>query len=285
MELLAKDQDEGREKKDTKAKDKRRYADANLEKKSNNHRGDGKQREEPFGIKHLLIGIGCVALLAFVIQVIAYFLYAIVMVTVLLVVMQALGIDKFLGAFLHAIINSSPDALKKDLENAKASGEISEVVFGKVLGALFMLPEDSEEKQQVESMLFELLREMDPRKTMDLMKDMKMAERNILLALTSTDPQLQQLLGLQPAQSQEGIHSKSGPYLDYSLADTMTYNDARDLKCREPGPTVLPAAPPQHEDMPPRYEDLEVEERRNRKDKKKHKNPLKSMLNSVKRAN
>ena len=51
-------------------------------------------------------------------------------------------------------------------------------MFGKVLGALYMLPEDSEGKQQVESMLFDLLREMDPRKTTDLMKDMKMAERN-----------------------------------------------------------------------------------------------------------
>ena len=271
--------------------DERGDANSNAEKANTNHKVEGtgnnvKQKEEPFGIEHLLIAFGCVALMAFVVQVIAYFLYAIVMVTVLLVVMQALGIDKFLGAFFHAMINSSPDALKKDLENAKASGEISEVAFGKVLGALYMLPEDSEGKQQVESMLFDLLREMDPRKTTDLMKDMKMAERNILLALTSTDPQLQQLLGLQPAQGQVDIHSKSRPYFNSnSTVETITCKEAQDLKSREPGPTVLPTAPPQHEDMPPRYEDLEEEERRNQKGRKKHKNPLKSMLNSVKRAN
>ena len=110
-----------------------------------------------------------------------------------------------------------------------------------------MLPEDSEGKQQVESMLFDLLREMDPRKTTDLMKDMKMAERNILLALTSTDPQLQQLLGLQPAQGQVDIHSKSRPYFNSnSTVETITCKEAQDLKSREPGPTVLPTAPPQH---------------------------------------
>ena len=76
-----------------------------------------KREEEPFGIKHVLIALGCVALMAAFIHLLAYILIVIVLMIVLAVGAQVL--------FVAASANTTPAALKKELERAKASGEVS----------------------------------------------------------------------------------------------------------------------------------------------------------------
>ena len=76
-----------------------------------------KREEEPFGIKHVLIALGCVALMAAFIHLLAYILIVIVLMIVLAVGAQVL--------FVAASDNTTPAALKKELERAKASREVS----------------------------------------------------------------------------------------------------------------------------------------------------------------
>ena len=67
-----------------------------------------KREEEPFGIKHVLIALGCVALMAIFIHLMVYFVMAIVMMIVLAVGIQGSAIRWALGC-----VNSPPPARRR----------------------------------------------------------------------------------------------------------------------------------------------------------------------------
>ena len=208
------------------------------------------QEQEPFGVKHVVIALGCVALMVALIHLLSYILIAIVMVLVMAVGKQ------YLDLFIAAGTNTTPADLKKELEKAKASGELSDILILKISRAMTSM-QDGVEKQQVMSMFLELLSEMDP----NMMKDLSKEEREELL---------QQLLGKQTlTESEVDRHSENKKFLDDNIKATAVNRPLLELESRETRSSCG-----EHED---------VELRRSLKDKKKHKNPLKAMLRSVKR--
>ena len=66
-------------------------------------RRSGKREQEPFGIKHVLIALGCVALMAIFIHLMFYFVMAIVMMIVL-----AVGIQGSAKRWALGCVNSPP---------------------------------------------------------------------------------------------------------------------------------------------------------------------------------
>ena len=173
-----------------------------------------KQKEEPFGIEHLLIAFGCVALMAFIIHVVVYFLAAIVLMIVLSAVMW--------WARFFAAAKTTPQDLRREMETAKASGEISQALWTKMFWVMTTM-EDGVEKQQLEKTCYDFIREMDPNEYEKMVKDMSKEERETFQLMMSTDPELRRLLGLQSTESQVDMHSESRPYFNSnSTVETIT---------------------------------------------------------------